>query len=374
MSSYKEDSNPSLNLMLRRLGVYNNSKPTSAPLERPNPLKRRGTDNIKGVTDIATRLKVNGGYYQQERMIFDKRRSLERALLYSYQSANVKKLTQDLQDLKKEGLYETRVLINPDKTKQSYDDKIISGYYEDGWKPGDVFEWTGTKTHWLIYLQDTTELAYFRGSIRRCSYTVNWEDEDGLHSSYMAVQGPVETRIDSIQKHEISIDNPNFSLDILMPATEATVKYFRRYAKFYLKDLIPGSPEVCWRVEAVDWISTPGIIRIHAVEYYINRDEDDVEKGLVGTLITPPENPNSSSIEQMIIGDTFIKPKIIYNYQWQGKDNGNWYVDNKKYPVKMVIDDKDNTKCSLKWFATSNGQFELKYGNTIKTIIVESLF
>lgn len=374
MSNYKEDNNPTLNLMLRRLGVFNDSKPTSAPLERPNPLKVRASDSIEGVTNIAARMKVNGGYYQQERMIFDKRRSLERALLYSYQSANVKKLTQDLEKLKKEGIIETRVLINPDKLKQSYDDKILSGYYEDGWKPGDIFEWTGTQTHWLIYLQDSTELAYFRGSIRRCNYTVNWEDEEGLHSSYMAVQGPVETRIDYIQKHQISIDRPNFSLDILMPANEATVKYFQRYAKFYLKGMIAGSPDICWRTEAVDWISTPGIIRIHAVEYYANKDEDDIEKGLVGSLITEPEDPNNSNINQMIIGESFIKPKIIYKYKWQGSAVANWKVDKLKYPVKLSIDEKDPNICSLKWLAATNGQFELTCGNITKTIVIESLF
>jgi hypothetical protein len=38
-------------------------------------------------------------------------------------------------------------LINPDKTKQNYDDKIVSVGYEYGFKPGDVFDWmnTGTK-------------------------------------------------------------------------------------------------------------------------------------------------------------------------------------------------------------------------------------
>lgn len=30
---------------------------------------------------------------------------------------------------------------------------------------------TGTK--WIIYLQDLTELAYFKGEIRRCNYTVS---------------------------------------------------------------------------------------------------------------------------------------------------------------------------------------------------------
>ena len=47
--------------------------------------------------------------------------------------------------------------------------------------------------------QELTELAYFRGEIRRCSYEINWIDEDGnLNSSYAAVRGPVETKINFI--------------------------------------------------------------------------------------------------------------------------------------------------------------------------------
>ena len=37
-------------------------------------------------------------------------------------------------------------LINPNKLKQDYDDKIISIGYEYGFKPGDVFEWANTGT------------------------------------------------------------------------------------------------------------------------------------------------------------------------------------------------------------------------------------
>jgi hypothetical protein len=33
-----------------------------------------------------------------------------------------------------------------------YDDKIISIHYEDNYRPGDVFEWIGTNSYWLIYL------------------------------------------------------------------------------------------------------------------------------------------------------------------------------------------------------------------------------
>jgi hypothetical protein len=48
------------------------------------------------------------------------------------------------------------------------------------------------------------------------------------------VRGPVETKIDYIQKHGISVDSPNHSLNILMPKTEAALRYFKRYGKFYL--------------------------------------------------------------------------------------------------------------------------------------------
>lgn len=56
---------------------------------------------------------------QQERMIRDKRKTLSRALLYSYQAALVKKLYDDKDTI------ERRALINPDKIKQDYDEKLF---------------------------------------------------------------------------------------------------------------------------------------------------------------------------------------------------------------------------------------------------------
>ena len=70
-------------------------------------------------------------------------------------------------------------LINPDKNKADYDDKIVSVGFEHDFHCGDVFEWFRTESYWLIYLQDLDEVAYFRGEIRRCDYTINWLDEDG---------------------------------------------------------------------------------------------------------------------------------------------------------------------------------------------------
>ena len=321
------------------------------------------------------RLKQHGGRTQQERMIRDKRRSLNKALLYSYQAAFVKKYRDEWNsdDIPKEEHLDqppVRALINPDKTKQDYDDKIISIGYEHGFKPGDVFEWVNTDTYWLIYLQDKTELAYFRGEIRRCKYTIRFKDDNGeWHTTYAAVRGPVETKINYIQKHMISLDEPNHSLDILLPYNEYTVKYFDRYANFYI---VEDDRKVCWRVEASDWISTPGILEVVAVEYYANKFEDDMKNGVVGGLIEEIGEINPARIDRLIIGETFIKPKGIYEYKYTGLQNANWYIDTNKYPIEYKQVDERTIR--LKWTAPYSGQFDILHGETAKTIVVESLF
>ena len=304
-------------------------------------------------------------------MIRDKRRSLDKAVLYSYQGAFVKKFYPAEEEVSEEILNQppVRALINPDKVKQDYDDKIISIGYEHNYKPGDVFEWINTHSHWLIYLQDKTELAYFRGEIRRCRYIINYQDADGNdHMTYAAVRGPVETKINYIQKSGISIDRPNYSINLLLPASQTNLDYFNRYAKFYL---LEDDKKVCWRVEAADWISMPGILQLNAVEYYVNEAEDDIENGIAGGLIVKEEDPNPEEIDELIVGDVFIKPKGIYTYTYTGDEIGTWSIDS-KYPVDYRI--VDESTIQIRWTAGYSGQFDLKYGDLTKTIVVESLF
>lgn len=338
--------------MQGRLGIYDKFQSHDTVLD----------PKLIGVQNQDIRMSHHGGNLQQDRMIADKRRSLKRALWYSYQGADVQKqVPNDEADI-------VRALINPNKLKQDYDDKIISIFYDHEYGPGDVFEWVGTNTYWLIYLQDLTELAYFRGDIRKCSHEIAWEDEDGLHKTYAAIRGPVETKINFIQKHGISIDTPNYSLNILMPKTEAALKYFKRYSKFYLSN---DELKVCWRVEAIDWISMPGILEINAVEYYRNETEDDVENGIIGGLIAEPVKPNTKSVDDTIVGESFIKPKKLYTFEYKGNLVGEWTVDD-KIPVQLIPEGKT---VALRWLNTYSGQFDLYYGGVFKkTIVVESLF
>ena len=300
-------------------------------------------------------LEEQGGYFQQQRMIKDKYNSFLRALKYSYQGAFISPVGTE---------EKFRALINPNKLKQDYDDKIISIDFKHGLKPGSVFNWVNTNTYWLIYLQELTELAYFRGDIRKCNYTIKWLDKDGQEcSTFAAVRGPVETKINYIQKDNVSIDKPNFSLNILIPNNKKTYEYFKRYAKFYLQQ----DTTICWRVEGVDSISMPGVIELNVVEYYINQFLDD--DGIVDELNVKkiPEDAATSEIE----GPTFIKPQHEYSYHIP---NGTDWSIVENVPATITWTSEDSSTIVLQWDKTYSGQFTLKCGDATKTIVVESLF
>jgi hypothetical protein len=109
----------------------------------------------------------------------------------------------------------------------------------------------------------------------------------------------------------------------------------------------------------------PGVLEINAIEYYSNKFEDDLNKGLVGDLIVN-EIPEPSDEE--IEGEIFIKPKKIYKYTCTS--GGEWSYDS-RLPIEAVV---EGNSLSLKWTTTYTGQFVLRCGDKEKTIVVESLF
>lgn len=327
--------------------------------------------NPPGITDGVEKqslyLQQNGGHRQQERMILQKRKTFDRAVYNSYQAAEIFPVGEIGQP--------HRALINPNITKPDYDDKILSVGYEHNYKPGDVFEWHRPRlngeidvSYWIIYLQDLTELAYFKGDIRRCNYWANWRNDAGeFISTWFALRGPVETKINGISKDNISLDTPNHSVHILMPKNKETMAYFKRYSKFYIQGAESLTEKICWRIEATDTLSMPGILEITAVEYYANEHEDDVENGLVGELILDPVKPN---VDSDIKGPDHIKPKQKVTYIYSGEQNATWVIP-ENLPLSVVIEDNNLT---LAWEKTYSGTFTISYGTSIKNIKVESLF
>ena len=82
-----------LNSTARRLKLKNYQHPKSTPLQMPirfvDNEKQILENDIQGLENLKMRLNSMGGFSQQDRMIFDKRRGLDRTLLYSYQGAYI---------------------------------------------------------------------------------------------------------------------------------------------------------------------------------------------------------------------------------------------------------------------------------------------
>ena len=76
-----------------------------------------------------------------------------------------------------------------------------------------------------VFFKWLKEMGALRFKNDNDSLLFNEEDENkNYHKTYVALRGPVETKINYIQKHEISIDTPNHSLNILLPYNEDNVK------------------------------------------------------------------------------------------------------------------------------------------------------
>ena len=372
-SAEKPRSNSSLSLMARRLGIVYPGFQVHDPKAN---VEDSVTSTLEGVHRQSDILNNMGGHAQQERMIYDKKRSLDRALKYSYQGADIKRIDTEADE------QPCRALINPNKLKPEYDEKVVSCNWEYGLTPGTVFKWLGTDTYWLIYLQDLTELAYFRGEIRKCLYSISWamENDEGeaeVKTVRAAVRGPVETKIDTVAKNGVNFDTPNYSLEILIPSSKEALEYFRRYATFYVDGDPDGGPNVCWRVQAVDWLSMPGVISIIAEKYYTNSKDDTTKLPNYDKIVKKLEQQKAQEmvpfVMNPIIGEGFIKPKTAYTYVCE--EEGKWeIISNSKTPLPLEMVQKDAKTLQIKWNKFYSGQFTIRRGASEKTVVVETLY
>ena len=90
---------------------------------------------LVGLSNMATRLGYRGGAPQQNRMIRDKLNSMKKATLYSYQGAKVKDVNNGLNIV-------APALINPNKLKPDYDDKVIceSSPFNDNFDDPNIYK------------------------------------------------------------------------------------------------------------------------------------------------------------------------------------------------------------------------------------------
>lgn len=297
------------------------------------------------------RINYNGGKEQESRMNVDKLRTLKKALLYSYQAA-----TARLTDGR-----EFRCLINPDKLKTNYDEKIISipffdiqlnpelkeskkfqktskGEEEIGMKPGDVFTWKETNTDWLVYLRRYEETAYFRAEIRKCDYEI--EVNDKKYKIYIG--GPDASAIIWNKVKKTEWNDLNYSITMYVTKDKNTEAFFHRFAKIDIN-------EKPWEVQAVDSMSQDGIIIVALKETYENSIEDAVEKEKVDTYI--------DLTQPYIKGPGTVYPYDVVTYYIKNAEGGEFVAEGSGFEIAS----QDAEYIKLGIVTGKSGSFTLKY-------------
>ena len=319
---------------------------------------------MSGLDNLKTRLNYMGGSRKESRMQDGKLRALKKALISSYQAA-----TAII------GGKEFRCLINPDQLKADYDAKILSIPFKDiclnedrvgtttqgeqdiNIQVGDVFTWKETDTNWLVYLRYLEEDAYFRADIRRCNHEA---EIDGRKYSVYA-RGPVENSLNWKKGNLEMYNELNYTLIMYITKDEFTLDYFERFKKIK----IDNKP---WEVQAVDTMSSTGIIEVALKETFSNTLEEEMKNAETET------NGNQEAGSPHILGSTIVYPYETYSYSIDGLTNGAWSVDNMKL---VKINGFNNTEVSISIKTGRSGNFTLSYTSGSQTvelpIVIESI-
>ena len=350
------------------------------------------SDSKPALNTMQTRLNMRGGSDQWVRMREDKLRSLKKALLYSYQSAIVQRydvkndtkasniiqlitrlqdqeiLTQvenqflsnleqeyqientrgsieyiqDLQNIVDELANSSplfRCLINHDKLKVDYEDKIISIPFEQAplgseiiqntnfhngtvfkWVHGNKQEWT-PDTYWIVYMQYSEETAYFRAEIRKADeeieiITIDDEGNETTVNYRGWMTGPNETTALWNTKKDITWNDMNYTKLLYITKDQDTLAFFQRFDRI----IINGKP---WEVQAYNEnYSTnksagvdSGIIRVALKETYTSTDQF-VKETLDAVAAAKEEKTQYDEIhtEPRIDGPTIVKPYSIITF------------------------------------------------------------
>ena len=325
---------------------------------------------MSGLDNLNKRLNYRGNN-QQNRMISGKLASLKRALLYSYQAA-----TAILEDGR-----EFRCLINPDKLKTNYDDKIISIPFEDiclnsdkigktsegiqpiGIKTGDVFTWKENNTKWLVYLQRLEEKAYFRAEIRRCDHSI---ELNGKNYWFFIRRRGQEDSLWHTSKG-VSWNDLNYSLEMYITKDEFTQGYFKRFQIFEFD----GNP---WEVQDIDIYSTDGFIVVLMKEYYKNTIAEQIQEEK-NNLKNLEEDNNKEEGQPYIKGPSTVYPYDENIYKIMNMRDGFWSINNDKAIIKKLISDNEvlvaittGRSGSFKLMYTGNQQEQIELNVTIDSL------
>lgn len=406
-----------------------------------------------GLDSMSKRLNAWGGTNQWIRMREDKLRSLKKALLSSYQKAivqkyNVKKdslannlisiitLLQDKQELSENqinilnslendysnlSLYSRdedeyihvleqivdsltaaepyfKALINHDKLKVDYEDKIISIPFKEApegseeeidtdfhngtvfkWVHGNKQEWT-PDTYWIVYMQYSEQTAYFRAEIRKADEEIQIiviDDEGNENTvSYRGwMTGPNETTALWNVKKGVVWNDMNYTKLLYITKDEDTLAYFQRFDRI----IINGKP---WEVQAYnDAYSTSkkgdyssGIIRVALKETYTSADQFIKEVNEAETAqIQAKAAYDAEHTQARIEGPTAAHPYDILVYRAKNYQlPQTWSVSDPSL-VKILQQTEDTLKLEIIARKANKEGFKIGYGQDEIQIPIKSL-
>ena len=333
----------------------------------------------------------------------DKLRSMKRALHDSYQSAIIK-FDKDDRNL------HFRCLINHDKLKVDYEDKILSipfrevpveyerdpnikdKFFDTGTpgefydsngnlvedengntivyrvRPGDTFEWISgndgfmPNSYWIIYLQYSQETAYFRGQIRKADDEIEVIpiEEDGSEGDPIIYHGwtvgPNEQDAIWNVKKGVVWNDMYYSKLLYITKDETTTQFFNRFERV----VINGQT---WQVYGFNdnygtssKNSTGGLIRVALKETYTSTNQ------MINDMKETEEEK-----EYEIIGPGVVQSyDVVKYYVPQGTDQWTVAAD---APVTILSQTETTLKLKVNKVITQT-TFNLTYGNQELTITV----
>lgn len=291
------------------------------------------------------RLDFLGGEESNNRIVQSKLKSFHAALKNSYQAEWI--------TLHKGEETEEKVLclINPSRLTEEFDKKVLSIDFKYNVKEGDIFYWDRTNMYWMINFQQHTEEAYFRGIITRCEHQAIIDDK--LY--WITLRGPMETDLEWINKHNLYINNLNYSMRMEISKNKHTMEYFSRFKiikiqnKYFDDDGTEYIEEHRWQVVATDKYSSNHIIEVYLKEYADNPMED---------LMVKEELPEQDTSIPYIDG-----PREVYAfdeslvYTIKNINNGSFVVNSNLIKVKEMNSDS----ISLDILTGRTGSFDIIY-------------
>ena len=139
----------------------------------------------------------------------------------------------------------------------------------------------------------------------------------------------------------------NYTLIMTLTNNEETDAYFHRFTKIKFK----GKN---WEVQAIDNISTEGIIDVYLKEYYSNTIQEEVDKENKENI---PEVIEPEEGTPQIKGENQVYPYDSKEFVVENATGGTWFVDSNE--VNIIAQTDSTVKVNV--VTGKSGKFNLIY-------------